>query len=176
MQPPGSSRRKQRTREHVIDSVSINYVERHIYESGHTVERVESDYGYDLIMFTFDNAGRQEVGNVFIQVKATDHLALSETKEWVECRVNVADYNMWRDEGMPVFLIIYDAKKRLAHWLYVQQYFEENPDRGPHGDDAQTVSVRIPVKQRWNRRAVALARRFKQSVLDSSKTGGIHHD
>ena len=62
MTPPTSIPRKQRTREHVIASVSINYVERHIYEAGHTVERVESDYGYDLLVFTYDDAGCPEIG------------------------------------------------------------------------------------------------------------------
>ena len=39
---------KQRTRKHVIASQSVNYIEKFIYDEGHTAERVEGDYGYDL--------------------------------------------------------------------------------------------------------------------------------
>src|SRR6266478_1175045 len=52
--------RKQRTREHVIASQSVNHVERFIIDEGHTAQRQESDYGYDLILSTFDEQGYAE--------------------------------------------------------------------------------------------------------------------
>ena len=42
--------RKRRTREHVIADQSVNYVERFIIDAGHTAQRMEKDYGYDLLL------------------------------------------------------------------------------------------------------------------------------
>lgn len=53
-------RRKQRTRQHVIAAQSVNYMERFIVDEGHTAQRVESDYGYDLVLTTFDEEGYPE--------------------------------------------------------------------------------------------------------------------
>jgi len=32
----------------------VNYVERFIIDAGHTAQRLATDYGYDLILFTYD--------------------------------------------------------------------------------------------------------------------------
>ena len=52
--------RKRRTRQHVIASQSVNFVERFIVDAGHTAQRVEADYGYDLYVTTFDDEGYAE--------------------------------------------------------------------------------------------------------------------
>ncbi len=44
----GRSRKPRRTRQHVIASLSRNYVEGIILAKGHTAERRSDDYGYDL--------------------------------------------------------------------------------------------------------------------------------
>ena len=49
--------RKRRTREHIIADLSMNYVERFVLESGHTMEELTNDYGSDLLMTTFDEDG-----------------------------------------------------------------------------------------------------------------------
>ncbi len=46
----GSAPKKQRTRQHVIADQSVNYVERFIIDEGHTAQRLERDYGYDLLL------------------------------------------------------------------------------------------------------------------------------
>src|SRR4051794_23997437 len=71
---PSSGNRKKRTREHVIADLSTSYVERHVYRRGHSVRRVESDYGFDLLVFTYDPDGRFESGEIQLQLKATDAL------------------------------------------------------------------------------------------------------
>ncbi len=45
-----SAPKKQRTRQHVIADQSVNYVERFIIDEGHTAQRLERDYGYDLLL------------------------------------------------------------------------------------------------------------------------------
>jgi len=49
------SPRKQRTRQHVIADQSVNHVERLIIDAGHTAQRLTADYGYDLVLFTYDD-------------------------------------------------------------------------------------------------------------------------
>src|SRR6516165_12271269 len=56
--------RKQRTRQHVIADQCVNHVERYIIDEGHTAQRVEKDYSYDLFLFTFDEQGYAEPGLV----------------------------------------------------------------------------------------------------------------
>src|SRR5262245_5190224 len=73
--PAGPIPRKQRTRQHVIADQSVNYVERFIIDQGHTTQRVTQDYGYDLILFTYDAAGYVEPGAAFIQLKGSETLA-----------------------------------------------------------------------------------------------------
>ena len=60
--------RKQRTRQHVIADQSVNLVEGFIIDEGHTAQRVEKDYGYDLLLFTFDEQGYAEPGLVCLQL------------------------------------------------------------------------------------------------------------
>jgi hypothetical protein len=64
--------RKQRTRQHVMADQSLNYVERFIIDAGHTAQRLTQDYGYDLILFTYDERGYAEPGAAFLQLKASD--------------------------------------------------------------------------------------------------------
>jgi hypothetical protein len=69
-------RRKKRTREHIMEDLSVNHVERQALLCGHSVERIYRDYGIDLVMFTHAADGEVESGQVFLQVKATDKLKL----------------------------------------------------------------------------------------------------
>jgi len=40
----------------VLADLSVHYVEGFILEAGHTAQQLERDYGYDLLMFTYDGA------------------------------------------------------------------------------------------------------------------------
>jgi hypothetical protein len=66
--------RKRRTRQHVIADLSVHHVEGFILEEGHTTQRLGSDYGYDLIVRTFDDHGFIEPGAVYFQFKAMETL------------------------------------------------------------------------------------------------------
>lgn len=83
--------RKQRTRQHVIADLSIHHVEGFILEEGHVTQRVSSDYGYDLIVWTFDERGYSEPGTFCIQLKAREHLTERENDYLFD--VDIRDYN-----------------------------------------------------------------------------------
>jgi hypothetical protein len=147
--PPG----KLRTRAHVLADLSINYVERQVLLCGCSVQRMYTDYGYDLVMSTFKANGEIEAGIVFFQVKATDNLPLlveGKTVSWVVSR---RDLRLWVNEAFPVILVVYDGRRDRAFWLHVQAYFADHPaaDLFLAGE---SINVHLPVANRLNRRSV----------------------
>jgi hypothetical protein len=150
--------RKQRTRLHVIADQCVNHVERFIIDEGHTAQRVEKDYGYDLFLFTFDEQGYAEPGLVSLQLKAAQTLQAVGSDYVFD--VDIRDYNLWMSEKFPVMLILFDASRRRAYWLDVQNYFHGEAAHRPRRG-AKSVRVRVPARQVVNRRAVARMRARK---------------
>jgi hypothetical protein len=150
----------------VIADLSVHHVEGFILEEGHTVQRLGSDYGYDLMMWTFDEQGYAEPGVIYFQVKATT--ASTERKRDFVYDLDVRDYNLWLREEVPVILILFDARRRRAFWLAVQPYFAEDVARRPRRG-AKTVRVRVPKHRVVNRRAIATLRTFKNEELQGDK-------
>src|SRR5262245_23098940 len=98
----GPASGKQRTREHVIAALSVNFVERLVLKCGYVVQRPNPDYGYDLRLETFDEQGNFEPDQVSLQVKATDgideyRLASGDSFSFP---VRTADYRLWAEELM----------------------------------------------------------------------------
>ncbi len=160
--------RKQRTRQHVIADLSINHVERIILEAGHTAQRVTPDYGYDLILFTYDELGFAEPGFVYMQVKASETLETVGVDYVLD--LDIRDYNLWRSEEVPVILILFAASRRRAYWLWVQNYFRKGAIHQPK-KGAKSVRVRVPQRQPVTRRAVAVWRNLKQQTLQQAEGG-----
>ncbi len=154
--------RKQRTRPHVIADLSIHHLEGVILRAGYVPYRPGSDYGYDLLMWTFDDEGFVEPGIVLFQVKAMESFKLAGT----DCvfDIDVRDYNLWTREDMPVRLVLYDASRGRAVWLPIQRYFGSPTSRSPR-KGAKTVRVRIPLRQAVGSRAVAAVRDLKRKPV-----------
>jgi hypothetical protein len=152
--------RKRRTREHIIADLSVNHVERFFLRGGHTAQRIEFDYGYDLYIQTFDDEGYVENGFCLMQLKATDRIV------WVahgaECVLVLErrDWEMWRQEPLPVFLLLYDTHQDRAYWLDIQ-----SAAIGTEAGVTATVSVRIPATQMLDDVAVRQMRERKNQVL-----------
>jgi hypothetical protein len=154
--------RKQRTRQHVIADLSVHYLEGFILEAGHTAQRFGSDYGYDLVMSTFDQEGYVEPGSVYFQVKAMETLDASGTNYVYD--LDIRDYNLWIRESMPVVLALFDASRRRAYWLGVKEYFNAGVARQPK-KGARSVRIRVPKRQIVNGRAIAKMRALKRAVV-----------
>jgi hypothetical protein len=155
----------------VISDLSVNHVERHILRRGFSAERVAHDYGTDVLMFTYSDAGEIENGHVEFQLKATDHLKLSPDARTIAVRVASVDLKLWLWEPFPVILIVYDATKDRAFWLYVQSYANNQGIT----DATETVTLRVPANNRLNRSAIDQFRSFRDVVLSEVK-GVIRHD
>jgi hypothetical protein len=162
----GPTPRKRRTRQHVIADMSANYVERFVIDEGHTVQRVEHDYGYDLDLITYDRHGYVEPGSVSIQLKAAK--TLKARRSHYPFDLDIRDYNLWTLEWMPVVLVLFDASRRRAYWLHIQSYFRRDLSRRPR-KGKKTVRVWVPLRQPIGRSAVAKMRVLKQELSDRLK-------
>lgn len=158
--------RKQRTRQHVIADLSINHVERIILEAGYTTLRLTPDYGYDLILFSYDGLGFAEPGSVYIQVKASETLEMVGIDYVFD--LDIRDYNLWRIEEVPVILILFAASRRRAYWLWAQNYFSKDAFRQPK-KGAKSVRVRVPQRQPVARKAVVAWRDIKLQTLQRER-------
>jgi Domain of unknown function (DUF4365) len=117
-------------------------------------------------MWTFDERGFVEPGSIYFQCKASESFGEQAT----ECMfdLDIRDYNLWMREKEPVILILYDASKRKAYWLAIQQYFQDNADRRPQ-KAAKTVRVRISRKRFVNQGAIASMRSLKSLRHDGER-------
>jgi len=154
--------RKQRTRQHVIADQSVNHVERFIIDEGHTSQRLEKDYGYDLFLFTFDEQGYAEPGLVSLQLKAGETLEAVGSDYVYD--LDIRDYNLWMLEEFPVIFVLFDASRRRAFWLDVHRYFHEDATRRPKKGD-KSVRLRVPGRQIVNRRALKKWRDLKGEAI-----------
>ena len=76
----------------MIADLSVHYGEGFILENGHTAQRLSSDYGYDLLMYTFDERGYPEPGVVYFQFKAMEQLEKNGTDYVFD--LDIRDYNL----------------------------------------------------------------------------------
>ena len=82
----------------MIADLGVNHVERQALLCGFSVERVQSDYGIDLVVFTYDQQGGAENGCLFLQVKATDRAQWIKQGTLLPFRVDRRDVTRWLDE------------------------------------------------------------------------------
>lgn len=155
------TRRKQRTRAHVIADLSVNHVERLALEAGFTVVRIEQDYGYDLTIFTYDSEGYAEAGAILVQLKATDNFVSYQVEDGISWTLDARDLRLWCEELMPVVLIVYDAVAKQAHWIYIQSVFADRTLL----DDRLYVRCRIPETQLLDIATLSALRQEKHAVL-----------
>lgn len=166
--------RKVRTREHVIASQSTVHVEKHIASRGYTAERIANDYGYDLNLHTYGPNGEPESGNVYLQLKATDALKVLQDGDTIAYPIEWAHLRLWRDEPMPVVLVVYDAQADAAYWLYLQEACETSPrlQQTPSGGQ---VTLHLSKANVVNEQAIERFREFKRIVLDQMRGKIKHH-
>jgi penicillin-binding protein-related factor A (putative recombinase) len=155
----------QRTRQHIIAAQSRNFVEKLFIDKGHTVDFV-TDYGTDGVVNTFDENGFAEGGDIRLQLKASDKLRYSKDGSHVSFRIERKHYHYWMKQPMPVFLLIYDAKKNQAYWLYVQAYFASCKIKMPKKNTG-SITVNVPVQNKLTEQTVDYMRQKKAEVLQA---------
>jgi hypothetical protein len=148
----------------VIADMSVNHVERFVLRCSWTVQRTTHDYGIDLTLETYSDAGEPENGRVLFQLKATDKLKTRNRGQLVAVRLYWRDIQAWRTELMPVILVLYDAKADRAYWMHVQPYFA-TPRRHPRRRRGLTTTVYIPRDQVVDETAVRRYAELRNAIL-----------
>jgi imidazolonepropionase-like amidohydrolase len=119
--------KKRRTRQHIIEGLGLNHIERQILLSGNVLRRFsEYDYGYDGMIETFNELGETQNRAFMIQLKSTDNIQLSTQKQGFIVDLSKQDLELWLESHYPVLLILYDAQKEVAYFTDLQTYFNEN--------------------------------------------------
>lgn len=144
--------KKRRTRQHLIEDLGLNYIERQCLYAGFSVHRIFSDYGYDANVFTYNDIGEAENGMLLIQLKSTDNLKTSTIHDAVEFSLSRRDLELWLLEREMVLLLIYDAVKEKAYYLILQEYFKDN--RLSLKNVRKFIKVYLPMQNVLNRESV----------------------
>jgi hypothetical protein len=153
--------RKKRTREHILADLGINHVERQILLDGHVPERVVYDYGYDLLLFSFDSHGHPEIDQIYFQVKATARIANNDAPT---LRIERSHLVHWLAERLPVILVLYDASNDVGYWVHIQHHFHRQPGFNLF-TTGRTVTVRLDRESVFNQDAVKSIVATKNKVL-----------
>ena len=153
--------RKQRTRQHFIEDFGMNHIEFHVLTAGCTLEPYKYDYGYDAFVTTYNENGEYENGRIDIQLKSTDNLKYSEDKEAVLFDLDKRDLELWLINNDAFIFIVYDAVKRIAYWLDLQDYFRINRDKLKKVN--KFVRVYIPLDNVFTDETVQNFRKFKKN-------------
>jgi hypothetical protein len=153
--------RKRRTREHIIADLSVHHVEGLVLRRGWTVERFLHDYGYDLVLYTYNEQGEPEAGNVLFQLKATDNLASYETQEGISWKIDVRDLRLWHDEIMPVILVVYDTSEEVAYWLSISDIIKQRDN----WENRRYINVLFLKEKKLDNDAINLFREMKSKEI-----------
>jgi uncharacterized protein DUF4365 len=156
--------RKRRTRQHIIADLSVNHVEHQALLCGFSVERLIHDYGIDLEVFTFNRKGEIEEGKILLQIKASDQLAVRPAKTTFAFRIERKDLVLWLAQPMPVILVVYEAPKDIAYWLYIQSYFSKRKDFNLFAA-GKKITLHIPIKNVVHPTAMRRFAGFRDRVL-----------
>ena len=156
--------RKQRTRQHIIEDLGINHVERQILYAGYTFYRyTHNDYGYDGLITTFNDKGEVENTQIHIQLKSTDFIKYTSDKTFYACDVSKRDLELWCHSDIPVVLVLYDAKKEVAYYLDILEFYQKN---GINLDKIRKfVRLKIRTTDIWNPEVAIKLRHIKNQFV-----------
>jgi len=165
--------RKRRTREHIIADLSVNHLERHVLKCGFIVERRVYDYGIDLEITTFSRTGEVQESSILVQMKASNRIRISPSQTTFPFRIEQRDLVSWLNQPFPVILVVYDARKEVSYWLYIQSYFQKIPTFQLFAE-GKKVTVQIPTNHVVNTSAVKKFATFRDRLVKQMEK--LNHD
>jgi Domain of unknown function (DUF4365) len=119
--------KKRRTRQHIIEGLGLNHIERQILLSGNVLRRFsDNDYGYDGMIETFNELGERQNQLIMIQLKSTDVIKQSHQNDGFIVDLSRRDLELWLKNDLLVLIILYDAQEEVAYFTDLQTYFNEN--------------------------------------------------
>lgn len=160
--------RKRRTRQHFIEDLGFNYVEKQALLGRCTVERKRYDYGIDGEIITFSDNGEIENGTVYFQLKSTDNIKFFKEKSVIAFDLAKKDLEYWLSETVPIYIILYDAQLDLAYVVDLQNYFKAN--RILLKNINKFIRIYIPKDNIFSVDEVLNIRNYKNSLNDKRKS------
>jgi hypothetical protein len=141
----------QRTRSHVLETLSRNRLHEAFAREWWTVEDLAKDYGEDLLVRIFEN-GQATPYSFFVQVKATEDVERFRRKGSPDIKVpiEVGHISHWTRFIEPVFLIVWDAKTGAASWVCVQDALEGRDLKVKRTSARPTIQIVVPNENQLN--------------------------
>lgn len=133
--------KKLRTRQHIIEDLGFNQVERQVLLTGCTLQRMYPDYGYDGYIHLYSDKGEYTNGLIKFQLKSTDQLKQTGYRSSVD--LSKRDLELWLLSTQPVVVLLYDASQNTTYYVNLQDYFTEN--RMALKDVRKFVRIYIPL-------------------------------
>jgi Domain of unknown function (DUF4365) len=152
---------KLRTRQHIIEDLGFNHIEKQILLAGYTMQRTfVHDYGFDGSIQTFKETGEIAPETAEFQLKSTDVIQFLASKNAFVFDLSLRDLQTWLSTSTPTLLILYDAQNELAYYIDLQNYFLQ------HSEALRKVKkyirVYLPPHQIFNQQVVLGLRKFRQ--------------
>jgi len=160
--------RKLRTRQHFIEDLGFNHIEKQVLVARCTLQRYQPDYSYDASIHTIQRNGEVENGEIFIQLKSTDKIKFANKRKAFTYDLSKRDLELWLSNILPVILILYNAKNDKAYYLELREYFRKN--RISLKKINKFIRVYIPPENVFNPEAVKKLRSIKNKQYGSYKS------
>ena len=145
--------RKQRTRQHLIEDLGFNHIERQILYAGHVIQRfTQNDYGYDGIVYTFKQTSEISTFTFHIQLKSTDQIKLTKSSKTISFDLSKRDLELWLFSTTELLLVLYDAQNENAYYVDLQAYFREKGIA--FNNIRKFVRVNIPIDNAFTPQAI----------------------
>ena len=166
------AQRPERTREHYVDALGRNYIERLILLQGHTADEPRPDYGYDIVITTFDykgtsdfKRGEVENGAIYVQLKSTDTMKKAK-KDSAQISFPIKRRHLvyWINEPLPVVLIVYSVPDQQGYWLHMQPYLKASGFTMPPVTQEE-VTVHLSMNNVVDEAAIETFRQYKADAL-----------
>jgi hypothetical protein len=87
--------------------------------------------------------------------------------------VSIKDLNLWIKEHKPVFIILYDASRKVAFWLYVQAYYEKH--KHEINLKQKTITLRFATSDILTENTIRKFRDYKTNILKQFNGKAQHH-
>jgi hypothetical protein len=144
---------KLRTRQHIIEDLGFNHIEKQILLAGFTMQRTfVHDYGFDGSIQTFKETGEIAVESAEFQLKSTDSIQFLASKKAFVFDLSLRDLKTWLSTTTPTLLMLYDAQKEIAYYIDLQNYFQKNAEA--LRKVKKYVRVYLPPHQIFNQQVV----------------------
>jgi hypothetical protein len=104
----------------VSGDIAEHQVAMFFLERGWTAQKVTPDYGEDLMVRIFDRDGQSTPYIFFVQVKGKQEHRVTQERNQYDFLIEKPHYDSWMTFWQPMFLVVWDHKKKTGRWDWVQ--------------------------------------------------------